>query len=151
MNDSLGMRGQFYFKLKAHNGTVKDERHVYNVVTLSGKGSVSALILKDIGGSAFDAIAIGIDTAAATNTQTALGTEYAKVACVGTQTTVTSTNDTAQLVGSFAFTGAAAITEAGIFDLTATATGVMLARQTFAALNATSGDTLAVTYKVTFA
>lgn len=151
MNDSLGMRGQFYFKLKAHNGELKDERHVYNVVTLSGKGSVSGLILKDIGGSAFDAIAIGIGTTAATNIQTALATEYAKVACVGTQTSVTSTNDTAQLVGSFAFTGAAAIVEAGIFDLTATATGVMLARQTFAALNATSGDTLAVTYKITFA
>lgn len=151
MNDSLGMRGQFYFRLKAHNGEVKDERHVYNVVTLSGKGSVSALILKDIGGSAFDAIAIGVGTASATNTQTALDTEYAKVACVGTQTTVTSTNDTAQLVGSFAFTGGAAIVEAGVFDLTASATGVMLARQVFAALNATSGDTLAVTYKITFA
>ena len=151
MNDALGMRGQFHFKLKAHNGEVKDERSVTNVITLSGKGSVSALILKDIGGSAYDAIAIGIGTTAATNIQTALATEYAKVACVGTQVQVTSTNDTAQLVGSFAFTGAAAIVEAGVFSLTATATGVMLARQTFAALNATSGDTLAVTYKVTFA
>lgn len=151
MQDSLGMRGQFHFKLRAHNGEFKDERIAANVITLSGKGSVAALILKDIGGSAYDAIAIGISTAAATNTQTALGTEYAKVACVGTQTTVTSTNDTAQLVGSFAFTGAAAIVEAGVFSLTASATGVMLARQTFAALNATSGDTLAVTYKVTFA
>jgi len=151
MNDSVGMRGQFHFKLKAHNGELKDERIANNVITLSGKGSVTALLLKDIGGSAFDAIAIGLGNAAATNTQTALSTEYAKVACAGTQTQVTSTNDTAQLVGSFAFTGAAAIVEAGVFDLTASATGVMLARQTFAALNATSGDTLAVTYKVTFA
>jgi len=149
--EAIGMRGQFYFKLKASNGTVKDERVAQNVITLSGKGAVSSLVLKDIGGSAFDAIAIGLGNAAATNTQTALSTEYAKVACVGTQVQVTSTNDTAQLVGSFAFTGGAAIVEAGVFDLTATATGVMLARQTFAALNATSGDTLAVTYKVTFA
>lgn len=151
MNDGIGLRGKFHFKLKAHDGTLKEERNVENVITLSGKGSVSALILKDIGGSAYDAIAIGVGTATATNTQTALDTEYAKAACVGTQTQVTSTNDTAQLVGSFAFTGAAAIVEAGVFSLTASATGVMLARQTFAALNATSGDTLAVTYKVTFA
>ena len=151
MNDALGMRGQFNFKLKAHNGETKEERIANNIITLSGKGSVSALILKDIGGSAYDAIAIGLGTTTASNTDVALATEYAKVACVGTQVQVTSTNDTAQLVGSFAFTGAAAIVEAGVFSLTASATGVMLARQVFAALNATSGDTLAVTYKVTFA
>jgi hypothetical protein len=149
--EQLGMRGKFEFKLKSHNGELKDIRDAHNIITLSGKGTVSALILKDIGGSAYDAIAIGLGAAAATNTDTALGTEYAKAVCVGTQVQVTSTNDTAQLVGSFAFTGAAAIVEAGVFSLTASATGVMLARQTFAALNATSGDTLAVTYKVTFA
>lgn len=151
MNEGIGMRGQFYFKLKAHDGTVKDERHAYNVVTLTGKNAVSALILKDVGGTAFDSIAIGLGSATATNTQTALDTEYAKVACVGTQVQVTSTNDTAQLVASFSFTGAAAIVEAGVFDVTTSAAGIMLARQTFAALNATSGDTLAVTYKITFA
>jgi hypothetical protein len=150
-NESIGMRGKFEFKLRDARGDLKDYREACNIITLSGKGSVSALILKDIGGSAYDAIAIGIGTTAATNLQTALATEYAKVACVGTQVQVTSTNDTAQLVGSFAFTGAAAIVEAGVFSLTATVTGVMLARQVFAALNATSGDTLAVTYKVTFA
>jgi len=151
IDDKIGMRGQFHFKLKAHNGELKDERIAHNIITLSGKGCVSALILKDIGGSAFDAIAIGLGSDTASNTDTALSTEYAKVACVGTQVQVTSTNDTAQLVGTFAFTGAAAVVEAGVFSLTASATGVMLARQVFAALNATSGDTLAVTYKVTFA
>jgi len=153
MHEGIGMRGQFHFKLRANDGKVKDERTVKNVITLSGKGAVSGLILSDITASyaAFDAVAIGIGTTAATNTQTALSTEYAKVACTGTQAQVTSTRDTAQLVASFAFTGAAAIVEAGVFNMTATATGVMLARQVFAALNATSGDTLAVTYKVTFA
>lgn len=149
--EAIGMRGQFYFKLRANDGTLKDERYVNNTITLTGKAAVAGLILKDVGGTAYDAIAIGIGSAAATNTQTALSTEYAKVACVGTQVQVTSTNDTAQLVGSFAFTGSAAIVEAGVFDVTTSATGIMLARQTFSALNATSGDTLAVTYKVTFA
>jgi len=151
--EGIGMRGKFHFKLKASDGRVKDIREVANTITLSGLGNVSGLILTDITASytAFDAIAIGLGNAAATNTQTALSTEYAKVACVGTQVQVTSTRDTAQLVGSFAFTGAAAVVEAGVFSVTTSATGVMLARQTFAALNATSGDTLAVTYKVTFA
>jgi hypothetical protein len=153
MNDGIGMRGQFHFKLKASNGTLKDERSVINTITLSGKGAVSGLVLTDITASyaPFDAIAIGLGTTGALSADTALATEYAKVACVGTQAQVTSTRDTAQLVGSFAFTGAAAIVEAGVFNMSASATGVMLARQTFAVLNATSGDTLAVTYKVTFA
>lgn len=153
MNDGIGMRGQFHFKLRANNGELKAERFVCNVITLSGKGAVSGLILSDMAASytSFDAIAIGLGTTGALSADTALATEYAKAVCVGTQAQVTSTRDTAQLVGSFAFTGAAAIVEAGVFNLTASATGVMLARQTFAALNATSGDTLAVTYKVTFA
>ena len=153
MNDAVGMRGRFYFKLKANNGQVKDERDAINTITLSGKGAVSGLILTDITASyaPFDVVAIGLGTTGALSADTALATEYARVACVGTQAQVTSTRDTAQLVGSFAFTGAAVIVEAGVFNSSSTATGVMLARQVFAALNATSGDTLAVTYKVTFA
>lgn len=152
MNDGMGMKGKFDLVLKAPDGQIKDRRdNIFNVITLSGKGIVSGLVLTDVGGTAFDAIAIGIGSAAATNTQTVLSTEYAKVACAGSQVQVTSTNDTAQLVGTFAFTGAAAIVEAGVFNMTATSTGVMLARQTFSALNATSGDSLTVTYKVTFA
>jgi hypothetical protein len=152
MQDGLGMKGKFELKLSAEDGRLKDCRdNVFNVITLSGKGIVAGLVLKDVAGSAFDSIAIGIGTAAATNTQVALDSEYAKTDCTGTRVQVTSTNDTAQLVGTFAFTGAAAVVEAGVFNVSATTTGVMLARQTFAALNATSGDTLAVTYKVTFA
>ena len=153
VNETVGMRGQFYFKLKASNGIVKDERNVINTITLSGKGAVSGLILTDVSASysSFDVIAVGLGTTGALSADTALATEYARVACVGTQVQITSTRDTAQLLGSFAFTGAAAIVEAGVFNSSSTATGVMLARQTFAVLNATSGDTLAVTYKVTFA
>lgn len=153
MNEGIKVGGEFTFKLKAQNGELKDYRRVHNVVCLLGIAEIAALCTKDIASTAvaFDAIAIGLGNAAATNTQTALSTEYAKVAVTGTQVTVTSTNDTAQYVGSFAFTGAAAVVEAGVFGLTASATGVMLCRQVFAALNATSGDTLVVTYKVTFA
>jgi hypothetical protein len=152
MNEAVGMKGCFELKLKAPSGELKDIRSdVFNVITLSGKGIVSGIILTDVGGSAFDWIAIGLGTAAATNTETALVSEYAKTACAGTRVQVTSTNDTAQLVGNFLFTGSAAITEAGVFNVAATTTGVMLARQAFSALNATSGDSLAVTYKVTFA
>ena len=153
VNETVGMRGQFYFKLKANDGRIKDERNVINTITLSGKGAVSGLILTDVSASysSFDVIAVGLGTTGALSADTALATEYARVACVGTQVQITSTRDTAQLLGSFAFTGAAAIVEAGVFNSSSTATGVMLARQTFAVLNATSGDTLAVTYKVTFA
>ena len=67
---------------------------------------------------------------------------------VGTQITTTVTNDTAQLVTTFTFTGALVLTEAGIFNATGTDTGTMLASQSFAALNVANTDTLTITWKV---
>jgi len=135
------------------DGEVIDHREVKNVITNVGKAELSKLSLLGAGGTAFSQIAIGTSATAAKSTDSALGGEI--VADGGQRSTaslsnVTSTialvNDTAQLVVTYTFTNTFAITESGVFNHTAT--GVILCRQTFAAVNVVSGDTLQITWKV---
>jgi hypothetical protein len=133
------------------NGELIDHREIDNVITNAGKAIVSGLMLVDVGGTAFDYIAIGEGTAAAAATDTALGSEIAsgggeRGTGTGTRTTTTTTNDTAQLVKTFTFTSSFAVTETGIFNASSGPT--LLARQVFAAVNVASGDTLTITWKI---
>lgn len=59
--------------------------------------------------------------------------------------TTDTTNDTAQLVATFTFTGSFAVTETGV--LNAASVGTLLARQVFGAINVASGDSLQITWK----
>jgi hypothetical protein len=117
-----------------------------------GFKEVAGLILTDVGGTAFDYIGIGTGTTGALATDTTLGTEVKRKAGTGTRVTTTVTDDTAQIVVTFAaadtLSGTDAITESGV--LNAAAAGVLLCRQTFSALNINwdAGDSLQVTWKV---
>lgn len=102
-------------------------------------------------GTAPQYIGVGTGTAAAAVTDTALGTEVSAVngaaRVTGTQSRVTTTvtNDTVQVTGTWTCTsGTPAITEAGVFD--AVTTGNLFIRDVFAAINMSSGMTLALTY-----
>lgn len=127
-----------------------------NALTNTGFAEVAGLFCSDQAGShtAFDYIAVGTGTTAATATDTALGTEttnsgLARAAGTGTRVTVNVTNDTCQILKSFSVTGSVAVTESGV--LNAASTGIMLCRQTFSAINVANGDTLQITWKVTVA
>ena len=117
-----------------------------------GFKEVAGLILTDVGGTAFDYIGIGTGTTGALATDTTLETEVKRKAGTGTRVTTTVTDDTAQIVVTFAaadtLSGTDAITESGV--LNAAAAGVLLCRQTFSALNIDwdAGDSLQVTWKV---
>ena len=117
-----------------------------------GFKEVAGLFLTDVGGTAFDFIGIGTGTTGALATDTALETEVKRKAGTGTRVTTTVTDDTSQIVVTFAaadtLSGTDAITESGV--LNAAAAGVLACRQTFAALNINwdQGDSLAVTWKV---
>jgi len=137
------MKGRFTI-LK--NGKVV--REVNNLITNAGFEAMSGLLLTDIGGTAFDYIAIGTGTTAAAVTDTALESEVMRVAGTGTQTTTTVTNDTAHLECEFAITSNMSITEAGM--LNAASGGTLLNRQTFTAIDVVDGDTLIIKYNVTF-
>lgn len=127
-----------------------------NALTNAGFTEVAGLFCSDQSASytAFDYIAVGTGTTAATATDTQLETEetensLGRSSSTGTLVTVNVANDTCQLVHSFSVTGSVAVTESGVFN--AASTGTMLCRQTFSAINVSSGDTLQITWKVTVA
>lgn len=98
------------------------------------------------------AIAIGTGTVAPAATDTALGAEIttlggARGAATVSNTTTTTTGDTEKWIKTFTFTGSFALTEEGLFDNNVSG-GIMLARNTFAAVNVVSGDNLQITHTV---
>lgn len=127
-----------------------------NALTNSGFTEVAGLFCSDQAASytAFDYIAVGTGTTAATATDTQLETEetengLTRAAATGTLATVNVSDDTAQFVKSFSVTGSVAVTESGVFN--DSSAGTMLCRQTFSAINVADGDTLQITWKVTVA
>jgi len=148
--DSIKLVGEIRLVLKDRHGNLKEDRLIKNTITSVGKAAVAGLMLADVGGTAFDYIAIGVGTPGATalgsESTTNGGTRRGGANVTGTQVTTTVTNDTAQWVTTFTFTGALVLTEEGIFN--ATEAGTMLASQSFAALNIADGDTLTITHKI---
>jgi len=150
LKSKAGIKGWFTLK-HIRNGEVIEERTIDNTVVNAGLAQIAGLILTDIGGTAFDYIAFGTGTTAAAVTDTTLKTEITtsggeRKAGTGTRTTTSVTNDTAQLVATFTFTGSFALTESGVFN--ASSDGTMLSRQVFAAVNVVSGDQIQVTWKI---
>lgn len=137
-----GITGNEALKFTSHN-LITNIGHAATAGRLSGQGTYNTFVN----------IAIGTGATAPAVTDTALGAEIttnggARGAAAASQTTTTVANDSMQLVKTFSFTGPFAITEEGIFD-SATVGGNMLARQTFAAINVASGDSLQITHTVT--
>jgi len=150
LKSKTGIKGWFTLK-HIRNGEVIEERTINNTVVNAGIAQIAGLILTDIGGTAFDYIAFGTGTTAVAVTDTTLETEITtgggeRTAATGTRTTTSVTNDTAQLVATFTFTSSFALTESGV--LNAAAVGVLLSRQTFAAINVVNGDTIQVAWKI---
>lgn len=148
--ETVKLSGEIRLVLRDKNGKLKEDRIIKNVVTDLGKAALAGLVLVDVGGPAFDFIAIGIGTGGVTalnsESTTSGGARRGGADVVGTRVTTTTTNDTAQLVTTFTFTGSLALTEEGIFN--AASAGTMLAYQSFAVLNVANGDTLAITHKI---
>ena len=118
-------------------------QEVDNLVVTTGKGYVASR-MKDATATAMSHIAIGTSTSAAAASQTALGSESARVAL--TSTTVSGADVT--YVATFAAgTGTAAITEAAI--LNASSGGTMLCRTVFAVVNKGASDSMTITWVVT--
>lgn len=150
-----GMADRITLKVFTKDGKLKqefDSGWSPNGITNVGFAEVAGLILLDVGGTAFDYIAIGTGTTSFDPTQTSLVSEVKRKAGTGSRTTTSVTNDTAQLVTTFSsadgLSGSHSITESGVFN--ASSGGTMLCRQTFSALNIDwdAGDTLQVTWKI---
>ena len=144
-NDRLTLRGEIEIWVYDKSGRLKDHRRIKNLIVNAGKAQVAGLINGSVSG-AFTYVAIGTGTTAPSASDTALENEVMRVSATVGRTTTSVTNDTATWDATFNITASYAITEAGIFN--ASSGGTMLARQTFSALNLSSGDTLKISWKI---
>ena len=168
MSDKIEIIDEIEYVIRDKNGKVKKhyiQKHNWlykllvklhlkkpNCLTNAGFAEVAGLILTDVGGTAFDYIAIGTGTTPADSTDTALETEVKRKTATGTRITVSVTNDTAQLVATFSsgdgLSGTDNITEVGV--LNAASNGTLLMHQVFTAeiMNWDSGDSIEMIIKI---
>lgn len=128
--------------LRDKNGNIKAERHVRNTVTTPGKEGAADQILASPSLNKPTHMAIGTGSPSGT----ALGTELDRNAL----TTKTRSGAVVTMVGDWAAgDGTGAITEAGVFD--AASTGNMWLSSSFSVVNKAAGDTLSISWTLTFA
>ena len=148
-----GVRLEGKFKLRHFRSAVLiDDREVKNTIVDVGKAGVAGLIIQTGSTSPFSYIALGTGTNATSTADTALQTEIStgggeRALATLSRVTTTVTNDTAQLVHTFTFTGSYAVTEAGVFNSSSSG-ATMLSRKTFTPVSVVAADTLAVTYQI---
>ncbi|MHA1773235.1 MAG: phage tail fiber protein [Candidatus Heimdallarchaeota archaeon] len=142
--------GWFEWILRDKNGNIKSTGRTKNLVVNAGIGAITGLMLTDVGGTAFDYLAVGTDSTAPSATDTALGAEItdsglARAAGTGSQETDTVTNDTAKLTYTWSnITASKSIRELGVFN--AASGGTMLARANVT-VDVSAGDSLTLTHK----
>jgi len=147
INDKLLMKGELKLVLESP-GKPDEVIETTNLVVDTGLAYIASR-MKDTADDVMTHMAIGAGTAAAAGTDTALGSELARVALTSTTiVTTTVTDDAIQYVATFLpGVGTGAVTEAGTFnDGTA---GTMLCRTVFDVINKGQYDTLTVTWKIT--
>ncbi len=146
MEETIKAKGRFLVELLDENLKRKDLRIVENVVVTVGKTYLANwLTAATQSGYFMQYIALGTGATAATAGDTALQTELT-TRVAGTLTNTTNVWQNVASFGPGVDTGA--ITESGIFS--ASSGGTMLARQVFSVINKAAGDTLQITWQVTF-
>lgn len=140
-----------FYKIPGLLGSWGMSATISNLVTNAGFAGVASRIGGAGAEAAFDYIAVGTGAVAANVSDTTLGTETAASGLSRVQGTVSRqttdvTNDTARVTTTFTVTGTVAVTESGV--LNAAASGVLLCRQVFSAINVANGDSLQITWDV---
>ena len=144
--DEMKLKGRFLVELFGKDGNRKEVRLVDNVVVTVGKSFLADWLTQATQADYFMRyLALGTGTTAASATDTALETELA-TRVAGTLTDSTNVWQNQATFGPGVDTGA--ITEAGIFS--ASVAGTMFARQVFPVVNKGAGDSLQLTWQVTF-
>lgn len=148
--ESFQVRGSVKVQLFDENGNLKQEHENHNLVVTVGKTYLAAwLAAASQAGPFMSYIALGTGTTAPSASDTTLQSELTGGGNVRVQGTLTSSTNTWQNSAVFLpGNGTGAVTEAGLF--TASTVGTMFARQTFSAYNKAAGDTLTVTWTVSF-
>lgn len=144
--ENLKVTGHIRFELFGSDGKLKDTREIKNVVVTVGKNYLATWLTAATQSDYFMRyIALGTGTNAANASDTTLQTELSSRVAG----TLTPSSNVWQNVASFGpGVDTGAITESGIFS--ASSGGTMFARQTFAVINKGAGDSLQVTWQITF-
>jgi hypothetical protein len=145
----LHIKGKVDMVVYDELGNVKEERHLDNLIVNSGFQSIADRVA-DVNATnvanPFNYIAIGTNGAAAQSTDTALGTEVARIQ----DSSVIYNTSTKKITIDATFgpgTGTGNIQESGLFN--ANSSGDMLARQAFASINKGASDSLTITWTIT--
>ena len=148
--NKVGVIGLIRITARDKDGNIKATREVRNLIVDAGLAGLASRINGAGSEAAFTYLELGIGTTAADHADTTLESAItdsglARAAATCTRTTTTVTNDTAKLSKTWSsITGSKAVTEVGAFN--ADASGTLLGRQVFAAVNVIAGDSLQVDY-----
>lgn len=151
---NMPMHSRLYLKVIKADGRVINYGMVgVHLITNAGKTYVRDAWINTVELESMKFHALGTGTVAPAVTDTALGAELTtQYNPDNTRATGTLTNNGSNVfrtVGTNTFDAAAAITEAGLMSQAATGGGVLFDRQTFAAINVASGDSLQTTWDIT--
>jgi hypothetical protein len=148
LTDRVARKGRLLIQLFDKNGKLKDERAISNLMTNAGEAHIADQLASSQDESAMSHMAIGTGTTAPTSANTALEFQIDRNALTSrTQGAGGDDNDIIYVGDWAAGDGTGAITEAGVFN--SSASGTMLCRSTFAAINKGASDTLKITWTVT--
>jgi len=131
--------------LLLRDGRIIDSREIDNLVVNTGLSHIADQLSASPNQSAMSHMAIGTGTTSPAAGDTSLENEVARVALESRTDSGASITYVAEFTAG---AGTGAITEAGIFN--ASSGGTMLARNTFAAVNKGSNDTLRIEWTITF-
>ena len=159
----MGMMGHAEVVLKDKDGNIKGYQQSDNVVVLNGQDCAADLIfgvvtaLCDSTADFFTFIAVGDDSATATDVDTELGNELNGLTRTGllTEDTIAiggpgGTGAMKTIVGTFTLQGDATIAEVGLFDSGTSDFPDMFSHIILGtAISAGDGDTITITYKIT--
>ena len=149
-NENTMFKGFVTAEVYDASGNIKDIIETHNLVTNAGFASIAGLVGAISGYTAFGYQGVGTvnGTPAATDTQLNGGGEVARVATTNSLMTTSVTDDTLQLVGTFNFSTAYTIYEAGVFNAATVGTGTMLAEVSLGTITVQSGDSIQLTWKI---
>jgi len=146
--EQLKAAGKLSIVLKDEKGAVKETREIKNLVVNTGLGHITSRLL-GTSSNVMSHMALGSGTTAAAAGDTALQSQLGSRKALTSSTQSGSNNESIVYVATFsAGEATGAVTEAGIFN--ASTSGTMLCRTVFSVVNKAAGDTLQVTWTVTF-
>jgi hypothetical protein len=145
---ALRISGEVDIVLRGPDGRLKQRERIHNLVVTAGRGHVADQ-MADQGEAAMAYMAIGTGTTAPAATDTALESELDRNALDSkVQGTGSDINKVTYTCTWAAGDGTGAITEAGVFN--SASAGTMMSRVTFAVKNKGAGDSLTLTWTLTF-